>query len=87
MTSRAELRRVNRSGVDWHFIAQGKPQQNPRAAMTPFGPLPRTRPPKEPRHGRSTLRIIRLLEQTIAAALVNIDAGGRRFAQLDHSER
>ena len=28
MTSRAMLERTNRTGVDWHYIAPGKPQQN-----------------------------------------------------------
>ena len=53
--------------------------RSPRAAMTRFGLLPRTRPPRGPRHGRSTLRIIRLLEQTIAAALITIDAEVQRI--------
>ena len=28
MTSRAMLEWINRTGVDWHYIAPGKPQQN-----------------------------------------------------------
>ena len=28
MTSRAMLEWTNRTGVDWHYIAPGKPQQN-----------------------------------------------------------
>ncbi len=28
MTSRAMLEWTNRAGVDWHYIAPGKPQQN-----------------------------------------------------------
>jgi putative transposase len=50
MTSRAVLRRVNRSGVDWHFIAPGKPQQNASVAMIACDTIGRLRDGQGPEH-------------------------------------